>query len=298
MSINVSDQPDRPPSEKRRGNPIARFINETNEGLGEIRWMPVLLYALAGGALMPLSLLAGGIAGFLAGIVPVGVGLMLARSVPGRYGLHGFITGIIAAVIASALLWVVIFQTNLGLASNSGLTTPGTTPVDAWLTISGFIGFSLIAFSTFGASTAGRIEERNRALREEVKARGGSLEKPGTIRVPDDIRGLSLPQLGTYVNALFKKKGFSFKDYRFLDKDKYLDLWLEHEGEVWHLRLSVADKVAPGAVESLVQDMKREGCVKGVIVTSTEFTPGAVKAAKDRPIVLIDGATLYQIAEK
>ncbi|NWG22547.1 MAG: restriction endonuclease [Chloroflexi bacterium] len=298
MSIDVSDQPKTSPTNERRANPIVRFVTETNEGLSEIRWLPVLLYALAGGALMPLSLLAGGIAGFLAGIVPVGVGLMLARSVPRHYGLHGFITGCIGAVIASGLLWILIFQTSLGLTGSAGLTTPGTTPLDAWLTISGFIGFSLIAFSTFGASTAGRIEERNRAVREEVKQRGGALERPGAIRVPDDIRGLSLPQLGTYVNNLFKKKGFTFKDYRFLDKDKYLDIWMEREGEPWRLRLSVADKVAPGAVESLLQEMKREGCNKGVVITSTEFTPGAIKSARDRPIVLIDGATLYQIAEK
>jgi HJR/Mrr/RecB family endonuclease len=131
-----------------------------------------------------------------------------------------------------------------------------------------------------------------------VKQRGGSLERPGVIRDPDDIRGLSLPQFGSYVNNLFKKKGFTFKDYRFIDKDKHLDLWMEHEGERWHLRLTVADKVASGTVESLLQDMKREGTRKGVVITSTEFNPTAVKAAKGRPVVLIDGATLYEIAEQ
>jgi len=88
------------------------------------------------------------------------------------------------------------------------------------------------------------------------------------------------------------------KDYRFIDKDKHLDLWMEYESEPWHLRLSVADKVNPGTIEGLNQELKREGGRKGVVVTSTEFTPSAVKSAKGRPIVLINGATLYEIAEK
>jgi hypothetical protein len=145
---------------------------------------------------------------------------------------------------------------------------------------------------------AGRTEQRNRHAREVVAARGGQLQRAGTVREASDIRGLSLPQYGSYVKNIFTKHGFQFKDYRFIDKDKHLDMWLEHEGEPWHLRLTVADKVNPGTVESLAQDMKREGCRKGVVLASTEFTPGAAKAAKGRPIVLIDGPTLFEIAEK
>ena len=145
---------------------------------------------------------------------------------------------------------------------------------------------------------AGRTEQRNRLVREEVASRGGQLERAPTVREESDIRGMSLPQFGSYVNGLWKKQGFAFKDYRFIDKDKHLDLWMEKDGEPWHLRLSVADKVAPGTIEGLFQDMKREGCKKGVVITSTEFTPGATKAATNRPIVLVDGATLFEIAEK
>jgi HJR/Mrr/RecB family endonuclease len=75
-------------------------------------------------------------------------------------------------------------------------------------------------------------------------------------------------------------------------------MWFEYEAEPWHLRLSVADKVNPGTIEGLLQEMKREGCRKGIVLTSTEFTPGAAKSAKGRPVVLIDGPTLYEIAEK
>jgi hypothetical protein len=42
--------------------------------------------------------------------------------------------------------------------------------------------------------------------------------------------------------------------------------------------------------------MKREGITKGVVVTSTEFTSSATKSAKDKPVVLIDGITLYDIS--
>ena len=111
------------------------------------------------------------------------------------------------------------------------------------------------------------------------------------------LGGLSLPQLGTYVSNIFKKQGFAFKDYRFIDKDKHLDLWMEHEGEPYHMRLSVADKVSTGTIESLNQEMKREGIRKGLVITSTEFMPNAAKSAKGRTIVLIDGETLFQMSE-
>jgi Restriction endonuclease len=190
----------------------------------------------------------------------------------------------------------VLFATPLGLdlAANGA----GGALEQEFLIRGALPALMLIVFCTFGASTSGRMENRNRELRSEMAARGGQLERPGVIRGVDDVRGLSLPQLGSYVNALFKKKGFAFKDYRFIDKDKYLDLWMEHEGEAWQLRLSVADKVNPGTIETLLQEMKRNGSQKGAVITSTEFMPSAAKAAKDKPIVLIDGETLYEIAEK
>jgi hypothetical protein len=319
MSLNVTEQQETDQPVARGPGAVSRFFAELRDGFRELRWGPVLLFGGIAGILMPISLLQAGVLAFVAGIIPVGVGLMIARRVPGRYGLHGFMAGLFGAIVSMAILGAVIFYTDFGaqLILNAGLVGPppedGAAQIDpaaldpeilrvllsqTWLTTGGFIALSLITFCTFGATTAGRVEERNRHLREEVKARGGALERPGAIRTADDIRGLSLPQFGSYVNALFKKKGFAFRDYRFIDKDKHLDLWLEHEGQPWHLRLSVADKVAPGTIESLLQDMKREQCEKGVVITSTEFTPGALKAAKDRPVVLIDGRTLYEIAEK
>ena len=201
----------------------------------------------------------------------------------------------IAALVSLVALAIIIFLTPLG--PQLAATGTGGPLLQEWFVRGLLPAFMLLIFCTFGASTSGRMEQRNRALRAEVTARGGQLEKPSVIRNADDIRGLSLPQLGFYVNTLFKKKGFTFKDYRFLDKDKHLDLWMEKDGDPWHLRISVADKISPGTIESLLQEMKRTNSHKGLVITSTEFTPAALKSAKDRPVILIDGPTLYEIAE-
>jgi hypothetical protein len=268
----------------------------TMTSLRELQIIPPLLYGFGAGLLMTFALLdPNSIFALMAGIIPVTAGLLLVRSIKGHYALHGFVTGLIGSVVSLVALAILIFATPLGpqlVAAGTQSTLMNEYGVRGILP-----AIMLLVFCTFGASTSGRMEERNRQLRKEIAERGGQLERPGAIRTADDIRGLSLPQLGSYVNGLFKKKGFTFKDYRFIDKDKYLDLWMDHEGEAYHLRISVADKITPGTIESLIQDMKREGCRKGVVVTSTEFTPAALKAAKDRPLVLIDGATLFEIAE-
>ena len=292
-------------SESRQGL-IAQLRDNLRAGINELQWRDVVLFGVGAGVLMPLSLAQSGTLTFVAGIIPVGVGLLLGRRVKGHYTLHGFVTGLIGALVGLAVLAGLLFLTPLGAGAGASLganpaASPGAAPVSPlalWLQLGSFIAFSLIAFCTFGASTAGRAEERNRGTREAVAERGGRLERPNAIRTADDIRGLSLPQFGSYVKNVFTKKGFQFKDYKFIDKDKHLDMWMEYEGDPWHLRLTVADKVNPGTIEGLNQELKREDCRKGVVLASTEFTPGALKSAKGRPIVLIDGETLYEIAEK
>jgi hypothetical protein len=294
MGVDVSEEP--------RPSLIDQLRGSLREGFKELQWREVLLFGVGAGVLMPLSFLQSSALTFVAGIIPVGAGLLIGRRVKGHYTLHGFMTGLIGALVGLLVLAGLIFLTPLGAgAQGIGAGAPGAPPISPaalWLQLGGFIAFSLIAFCTFGASTAGRAEERNRNAKEIVSERGGRLEKPSTIRTADDIRGLSLPQFGSYVSNLFKKKGFQFKDYKFIDKDKHLDIWMEYEGEPWHLRLTVADKVNPVTIEGLLQEMKRESCRKGVVLTSTEFTPGAAKSSKGRPVVLIDGPTLYEIAEK
>ena len=55
---------------------------------------------------------------------------------------------------------------------------------------------------------------------------------------------------------------------------------MEREGEPWHLRLTVADKVSNGTVEGLYQDIEARGLQKGVVVTSTEFAPSGIESSK------------------
>ena len=320
MGVNVSEQPEQSQADankatrkNREGSPapelpaitapqgrIQQLLDSFRTGLRELDWRIVLLYGVIAGTLMSVAFLQGSTLSVIAGIVPVGTGLLLGRRVKRHYTLHGLMTGLVGGVTGSVALAALIFLTPLRTAMQAALGEQAATftLLQIWAQLAGFTFFSLVAFCTFGTSMAGRTEERNRNLRAEVDTRGGQLQRPGSIRGADDIRGLSLPQFGTYVKNTFTKKGFVFKDYRFIDKDKHLDMWLEHEGEPWHLRLSVADKVSAGTIESLLQDMKRENCRKGLVLASTEFQPGAVKSAKGRPVVLVDGPTLYEMAEK
>jgi hypothetical protein len=319
MGVNVSEQRETQPAEtakaaRKNREPeaepalpeitqpqgrVAQLLASFRAGLRELDWRTVLLFGTIAGLLMSIAFLQGSTLSIIAGIVPVGTGLLLGRRIKHHYTLHGFMTGLVGGVAGSVALAALIFLTPLRAAMQAalGASAANFTLLQIWAQLAGFTFFSLVAFCTFGTSMAGRTEERNRGLRAQVDTRGGQLERPGSVRGADDVRGLSLPQFGTYVKNIFTKKGFQFKDYRFIDKDKHLDIWLEYEDEPWHLRLSVADKVGTGTIESLLQDMKREGSRKGVVLTSTEFQPGAVKSAKGRPVVLIDGETLYEIAE-
>jgi len=318
MGVDVSEQPEQSEAEpqapvgKKRDRaaesaatelpPVGRIQqlrHELTTGARELQWREVLLFGVLSGALMSLSFLQGSSLSIVAGIVPVGTGLLLGRRVKGHYALHGFVTGLIGAAVGALVLAILIFLTPLGAAMQNSLGPAASafTLLNVWAQLAGFTAFSLIAFCTFGTGMAGRTAERSRQTTAEVDTRGGRLEKPGVIRSAEDLRGLSLPQLGSYVSNVFKKQGFTFKDYRFIDKDKHLDLWMEHEGEPFHMRLSVADKVSTGTIESLNQEMKREGTRKGLVITSTEFMPSAAKSAKGRMIVLVDGETLYQMAE-
>jgi hypothetical protein len=273
--------------------PAGQYLRE---GLKTVQWGTVLLYGAGAGLIMPIALTQNSIFSVVAGIVPVTIGLLLARQAKGFYGLIGFLTGLVGALTSTAFLGVWIFafgNTDAVMA----LAPDSTSAVSTWLTASGFISFSLIAFCTFGASTSGRMEERNREAQQRVSQRGGTLERAGVIREAGDIRGLTLAQLGWVVNKLFEKKGFVRDDYKFVDKDRFLDLWMTHDGNKYHIRCSIADKVNPGAIESLLQEMKREGITRGVIVSSTEFSPAAQKAIKEKPVVLMDAVTLLELVK-
>jgi len=256
------------------GMPVNEYLSQ---GFKALNWMSVVLYGLGAGLFMPFSLMQSNLLAIVAGAVPVTIGLLLARSTKTFYGLHGFVTGLIAAITSTVFLGILIFAFDNGSLVQQ-LAPEATTP-----------------FCTFGTVVTGRMEERTRELQQQTKDRGGRLTSHGAIREVSDVRGLALPQLGHFVNTLFKKKGYVLKDYKFVDKDKYCDLWYEYQDATWYVRCVVAEKVPAGAVESLHQEMKRMNVTKGVVVASTDFAATATKSAKEKRIVLIDGDLLFEI---
>ncbi|MEF3272834.1 MAG: restriction endonuclease [Chloroflexus sp.] len=289
----VSEQPVKP-----------TFWQRIVQAVRAIAWGQVLLVALITAIAWCSLFLANNILQILAGVVPVMAGIYLGRKVRGEYLANGLALGVVTFFFGLAIM------TGYGLVGESGIApmpviqldpeqpAAPATLIDLITIYFIFSAFALIPFPAFGTVMSGRAEERNRQLQKEIAERGGRLERPGVVRTLEDLQGLSLPQLGSYVLNLFRKKGFEFQDYRFIDKDKHLDLVLTYEGVTYLLRLSVADKVRPGTLESLLQDMKRSGIPKGLVITSTEFTPDTVKAASGRRnVLIIDGKTLFAMAE-
>lgn len=308
--MSVDTRPE--PREQSAGEAPEQTASAPRQPLGQriaasfsqIQWGETLLIALVMALAWCALFLGSSVLQILAGIVPVMAGLYLGRRVKGEWLAHGLVLGLAGFVFG--LIAVVIY----GLLGQAGLVSlpnlqlsPGAAATPATLGellffYTTFSLFALIPFPAFGAVMAGRSEQRNRQLQKEVAERGGRLERAGVVRTIEDLRGLSLPQLGSFVLNLYRKKGFEFKDYRFIDKDKHLDLELSYEGEPYLLRLTVADKVTPGTLQSLIQDMKRRAIGKGLVITSTEFTPDAQKAGRDRKnVLLIDGPTLFEISE-
>ncbi|MEI6775445.1 MAG: restriction endonuclease [Chloroflexales bacterium] len=289
--------------EKNPGLPQPSLIQRAITSLSQVRWGETLLIALAMSVAWCGLFLANGIVQILAGVVPVMAGLYLGRRIKDNYLAHGLVLGFAGFLFGLIAVAAYGYLGSLGIVLMPMLpiadkTTEQATFGSLLLYYCTYSIFAIIPFPAFGTVMAGRTEQRNRDLSKEVEDRGGRLERPGVIRTLDDLRGLSLPQLGSYVSAVYKKKGFEFKDYRFTDKDKHLDIEMTYNGELYMMRLSVADKVRPGTLESLIQDMRRREITKGLVITSTEFTPDTLKAASSkRTIVTIDGQTLFDIAE-
>ncbi len=290
--------------ESGAGSERPGLVQRINASLGHVEWGQTLLVAAVMSIGWCLLFLGSSMLQVLAGIVPVMAGLYLGRRVKGEWLTHGLILGL--AGFFFGLLAVLIYGGlgQIGVVPLPVLNlVPDAPPAQASLSdllffYTTFSLFALIPFPAFGTVMAGRSEQRNRERQQQINERGGQLERAGVIRTLEDLRGLSLPQLGSFVAGIYRKQGFELKDYHFIDKDKHLDLELQYEGELYVLRLSVADKVRPGTIESLVQDLKRRGTSKGVVITSTEFTPDALKAGRERKnLALIDGQLLFEIAD-
>jgi hypothetical protein len=292
--------------EQEVAQPREPLFTRLRTAFGQVEWRLMLIVALVMATAWCLLFLGSTsmVIQILAGIVPVSAGLYLGRRIKAQHLLHGILMGLIAFFMGLVIVvvYVSLIEINaVPLGGQAAIIMSEFGDVSPWALVLAYMSlsfFPLIPFPAFGTVMAGRTEERNRALREQQEARGGTLKRSDVIRTVEDLRGQSLPQLGYHVSNMFKKQGFTFKDYRFIDKDKHLDLWMEREDETWQLRLITADKVRPGTLESLLQDMKKQNIDKGLVITNTEFTPDAIKAAKGRRnVLLIDGETLFQMGE-
>jgi hypothetical protein len=292
--------------ESNTTTPAASSLSLQNlrTSLGELEWQLLLLSALIMAVLWCSLFLSSSWLQFLAGMVPVSVGIFLGRKIKQHAALHGLVVGSLGFLFGLAIILV------YGALGDAGIIPMPKQPVEPGkppetLTFATlllfYIQFSLFAmipFPTFGTIISHRNEKRRRELNDQVTRRGGQLEQPGAVRTLEDLKGQSLPQFGGLVKNLFTKNKFAFQDYQFLDKDKYLDLEFFYEGEIYLARLSVVDTVRAGAVEKLVQDMQQRDIPKGIVITSTEFAADAHKSARGRPnILLIDGATVFEIME-
>ncbi len=246
--------------------------------LSELDWTWLLLLGIGMGALWAVMLLPGGLTQILAGLLPVTAGIILGRRVKQHIYWHAILLGLLTTLAAIVMMGVI------------SLFRPLPAEYLAVLAV-GIV--TLLPFPAFGVITASRSEQRRREVVEVQSKRGGKLDRPGRVRSVDELRSLSLPQLGGYVSDLFRKHGFLINDYRF-EKDR-LDFQVSYEGEPWLLRVVTAEKVKPGVAQELTQRMRAEEVTKGVVITSMDFQDGAQRWAKDKPIALIDGPTLLSM---
>lgn len=304
MSVDIQNEQHSGEQTSDPTPPQPSLIERIQHGLTQIDWRLTILTALVMAAGWCLLFLAQNILQILAGIIPVTAGLFLGRKVKRELALHGALLGIMGYTFGAIMVAV---YGGLGAAGviplpvvqspDSGqMLTVG--PVDLVLFYLSFSALAMLPFPAFGAIMGGRAERKQREMREQIEARGGQLENHTPVRLLEDLQGLSLPQFGMYVSNLYRKHGFTLLDYKFLHKDKHLDLDLQYKDELYLARLSVEDKVRPGIVQSLVQDMQRRGIAKGIVITSTEFTADARKPVRNNSaVLLIDGQTLYDMAQ-
>ncbi len=292
-------------SETDRGTgPPPPLSEQIRTVMGQIVWRDTLIAAVIMAAGWCALFLSSNWLQFLAGIVPVSTGIFLGRRLKEHATLHGLILGVSGFLLGLGIMAAYGILGSAGvIPMPEQVIEPGQPPVvlDFQELLVFYVQFSLFAmipFPMFGTMIAHRNEQKRRDMDAQVALRGGQLERPPTVRTLEDIRGLSLPQLGGYVKNLFTKQQFTYKNYQF-EKDKYLDLVFEYQNETYLVRLSVADRVRSGMIEMLAQDMQQQGIPKGIVLTSTEFAADVPKSARKRSnVLLINGETLFEIAER
>lgn len=233
---------------------------------------------------------------YLAGVIPIGGGIYLGRKIQGRALVHGVIFSLIASATALVLGSILIFSVSAKPALNDPNQQVPTAQGN-FLTLAMMVGMTLLPFPAYGTVMARRGQERTQAMRDELSARGGQLERPGRVVSIEDLESLPLPKFGSWVAQLFRNNNFKLKNYKF-NKD-VIDLYLERNetAELWLVRCTLSESLKPGQVQELYQDLRdNPEWHKGVIVTSLKVQDGARKSAKSRPNVeVLDGETLLEI---
>jgi hypothetical protein len=249
--------------------------------LRELRWGLLLLIGVVGGALWTILLAQGSTLTFFAGLLPVAGGIWVGRQIKQHVGWH-------AALLS-------LFTVLSAILATGALEALNAAPVGFFQQVVALGLMALLPFPAFGVYTAHRSEMRNRHLREQQARRGGKLERPGRVKTIEDLRSLSLPQFASYVADLFRKHEFTVQDYRFEQRDNYVQFDMRHNDEPWVIRVTVDERVKQGVALQFFQWMKTEGVQRGVIITSMDFQDAAMRWAKDKPVVLIDGPTLMSM---
>jgi hypothetical protein len=266
---------------RRAGLPRPRIPRPpVGQILRDLNWMLLLLFGIGGGAFWTLLLSQQSALTFLAGLLPVLGGIIVGRRIKQHVGWHAGMLSVITVLAALV---------TAGLLASTGLAQ---SPLFQQTVLVGLI--TLVPFPAFGVITANRTEERNSQLRIEQERRGGKLEKPGRVKSIDELRSLSLPQLGGYVADLFRRHDFKVHDFHF-ERDNSVEFEMTHDEEPWLIRVTVDDKIKQGSVLQFVQRLRNDPGTKGVFITSMDFQDSAARWAKDKPVALVDGPTLLSM---
>ena len=270
-----------------------------------IDWRLTVIAGILTGIGWALIIIFGGATiGLLAGIAPVLGGIFVGRRIKGRSFMHGVLTSAWATLAGALILGILIVSMPLSTLTTSLPQVDQTeTGAVSYSQIAMLLGMymiiSLVPFPIYGVMISYRTQERNRSYREEAERRGGNLQRPGRVTSLDDLQALPLPKFGSWIVQVFKGQGFVLEDYVF-NKD-VLDLKLQRADpeESWLVRCVTMDKVKPGMVQALAQELRDEtGMQKGLVVTNYSVQDGAYKWVKSRRnIDVLDGSTLWEISQ-
>ena len=120
------------------------------------------------------------------------------------------------------------------------------------------------------------------------------LEEHKTLEEWKKVDGRKFEEI---VAIIFEKLGYKTK----IRVDRGIDIIVERDGKKTFIQCKRMDKVIPddvrafwGSIQKQIERGKGEG---GVFVTTGSFTEGSKEFVKDKPIELIDGLKLEELAK-